>query len=53
MTWANMVAEVNATNPGERTEDETVWPWHELDYALLVADSVSYTHLTLPTTSRV
>jgi len=39
MTWANRVAEVNATNPGERTERETVWPWHELDYALLVADS--------------
>ncbi|MFC9553819.1 hypothetical protein ACFTWF_23515 [Rhodococcus sp. NPDC056960] len=39
MTSTHMVAEVNATDPGEPAERETVWPWHELDYALLVADS--------------
>ncbi|BAH56157.1 hypothetical protein [Rhodococcus opacus] len=39
MTSTHMVAEVSATDTGERTERETVWPWHELDYALLVADS--------------
>ena len=39
MTLANRVTEVNATVIPERTERETVWPWHELDYALLVADS--------------
>ncbi len=39
MTSTNTVAEVNATDTRERTDRETVWPWHELDYALLVADS--------------
>ncbi|ABG95370.1 MULTISPECIES: hypothetical protein [Rhodococcus] len=39
MTLANMVAEADATEIGERTEREVVWPWHELEYALLVADS--------------
>ena len=39
MTSTNPVAEVNATDTRERTERETMWPWHELDYALLIADS--------------
>ncbi|CAG7633443.1 hypothetical protein SIM91_44100 [Rhodococcus opacus] len=39
MTLANRVTEVNATVIPERPERETVWPWHELDYAQLEADS--------------
>lgn len=39
MTTANRVAEVNATDTEERTEREVMWPWHELEYAQLVADS--------------
>ncbi|PBC40011.1 hypothetical protein CJ179_33380 [Rhodococcus sp. ACS1] len=39
MTLANMVTEVNATVTPERTDREVVWPWHELDYTLLEADS--------------
>lgn len=39
MTLANMVTEVNATVIPERSEREGVWPWHELDYALLETDS--------------
>ncbi|WAM18981.1 hypothetical protein [Rhodococcus sp. JS3073] len=39
MTSANMVTEVNTTVIPERSEHEVVWPWHELDYAVLEADS--------------
>ncbi|MFC9361978.1 hypothetical protein ACFTZB_36075 [Rhodococcus sp. NPDC057014] len=39
MTGANTVTEVNATWILERTESAVVWPWHELDYTLLAADS--------------
>ncbi|GAF45376.1 hypothetical protein [Rhodococcus wratislaviensis] len=39
MTLANMVTEVNATVIPERGAREVVWPWHELDYAVLEADS--------------
>lgn len=39
MTSARRVAEVNATDNGERVAREEVWPWHELEYAVLVADS--------------
>jgi len=39
MTLANMVTETIATVIPERTDHEVVWPWHELDYALLEADS--------------
>ncbi|WP_257890505.1 hypothetical protein [Rhodococcus sp. USK10] len=39
MTLANRVAAVNATDTEERTEREVMWPWHELEYAQLVADS--------------
>nr|WP_271210772.1 hypothetical protein [Rhodococcus wratislaviensis]GLK36287.1 hypothetical protein GCM10017611_31440 [Rhodococcus wratislaviensis] len=39
MISANMVTEVNATVIPERSEREAVWPWHELDYAVLEADS--------------
>ena len=39
MGLANRVAEVDATDTRERPECEVVWPWHELEYALLVADS--------------
>jgi hypothetical protein len=39
LTWANPDAEVNATGTGECTEHEMVRLWHELDYALLVAES--------------
>ncbi|EID81560.1 hypothetical protein W59_02326 [Rhodococcus opacus RKJ300 = JCM 13270] len=34
-----MVTEVNATVIPGRPDREVVWPWHELDYALLEADS--------------
>ncbi|MDF3313322.1 hypothetical protein P3H15_51375 [Rhodococcus sp. T2V] len=39
MTAANTVTEGNATVIPERTETAVVWPWHELDYTLLAADS--------------
>ncbi|MFD7012740.1 hypothetical protein ACNJ7E_00980 [Rhodococcus sp. NM-2] len=39
MTSANMAAEVNATDTEQRPEREMIWPWHELEYAQLVADS--------------
>jgi hypothetical protein len=39
MTWANMVTEVTATDMPECTAREVVWPWHELDYAVLEAEA--------------
>ncbi|MFD9670138.1 hypothetical protein [Rhodococcus sp. NPDC059968] len=39
MTLAHMVTEVNATEVPERSLRKVVWPWHELDYAVLGADS--------------
>lgn len=39
MAQAIVVAEAYATEPSERTEREAVRPWHELEYALLIADS--------------
>jgi len=39
MTSPTIVTEVKATESPERTEREVVRPWHELDYALRVADS--------------
>lgn len=39
MTLANEATELQPIADGERTEHELVRPWHELEYALLVADS--------------
>ena len=39
MTSANSVTEMNGTVIAECAEREAVWPWHELDYALLEVDS--------------
>ncbi|MBC2640765.1 MULTISPECIES: hypothetical protein [unclassified Rhodococcus (in: high G+C Gram-positive bacteria)] len=39
MTQANRVAEVTAPEDWERSAREVVRMWHELEYALLVADS--------------
>lgn len=39
MTPADLVTEVEATAIPECTEREVPWPWHELEYQLLVADS--------------
>lgn len=39
MTLANMVTEVNTTVIPERSARQVVWPWHDLDYAVLEADS--------------
>ncbi|MDF3313313.1 hypothetical protein P3H15_51325 [Rhodococcus sp. T2V] len=39
MTLAHMVTEVNATEVPERSLRKVVWPWHELEYAVLEADS--------------
>jgi hypothetical protein len=39
MTRADMVTEVTATDMWECTAREVVWPWHELEYAVLEADT--------------
>ena len=39
MTSADSVTEMSGTVIPECAEREAVWPWHELDYALLESDS--------------